>query len=146
MKVYLDTCSLQRPLDDKLQLRIRLEAEAILSVLDLAKAGRIELVSSDVLLFEVSRNPLQARREFAQETIAGFPHHIELTEAITARAEELNRAGIKTLDSLHLASAEAEGVDAFCTCDDSFLTKAKREARGGLNVVSPLDLAEELEL
>jgi len=145
MKVYLDTCSLQRPLDDKSQLRIRLEAEAILSVLDLAKAGRIELVSSDALLFEIRRNPLQARREFALETIAGFASHVDLTEEIRMRAETLNQAGIKTLDSLHLALAEAEDVDAFCTCDDSFLTKAKREATGGINVVSPLELAEELE-
>lgn len=145
MKVYLDTCSLQRPLDDKTQLRIRLEAEAILSVLDLAKAGRIELVSSDTLLFEVRRNPHHARREFALETIAGFTNHVELTGGIQRRAKILNQAGIQTLDSLHLASAEAAGVDIFCTCDDWFLTKAKREAMRGRNVVSPLEFAEELE-
>lgn len=28
MKVYLDTCSLQRPLDNKTQLRVLLESEA----------------------------------------------------------------------------------------------------------------------
>jgi len=145
MKVYLDTCSLQRPLDDKSQLRIRLESEAIMSVLDLAQAGRIALVSSDALLLEVSRTPIQARREFAQETIAGFPNHVELTESIQVRAKELNQLGINTLDSLHLASAEAGRVDVFCTCDDSFLTKAKREAKEGLRVVSPLEFAEELE-
>lgn len=34
MKIYLDNCSLQRPLDDKSQIRIRLEAEAILAVIE----------------------------------------------------------------------------------------------------------------
>jgi len=145
MKVYLDTCSLQRPLDDKSQLRIRLEAEAILSVLDLSKAGQVKLVSSDALIFEVRRNPLQARREFALETITGFSSHVELTESVRVRAETLNQVGIKPLDILHLASAEAEGVDVFCTCDDSFLSKAKREAEGEIKVVSPLELAEKLE-
>jgi len=71
MKVYLDSCSLQRPLDDKSQLRIRLEAEAVLSVLDLVKAGRIQLVSSDTLDFEIGRNPNPTRYDFASETIAG---------------------------------------------------------------------------
>jgi predicted nucleic acid-binding protein len=145
MKVYLDTCSLQRPLDDKSQLRIRLEAEAILSVLDLSQAGRIELVSSDALLFEIRRNPHRTRQEFALETMAEASEHIEISESIEARAEELNQAGIKTLDSLHLASAEIGEADVFCTCDDTFLNKAKREVRGRPMVVSPLELAEELD-
>lgn len=95
MKVYLDTCSLQRPLDDKSQLRIRLEAEAILSVLELARIGRVQLVSSDVPLFEAGRTPFQARREFAEETILGFPIHVELTPAIEERAEELTNLASK---------------------------------------------------
>lgn len=48
MKIYLDTCSLQRPLDDKSQVRIQLEAEAILAVLTLCKDGDVEIVSSEV--------------------------------------------------------------------------------------------------
>lgn len=33
MKIYLDTCSLQRPFDDRSQMRIALEAQAILEIL-----------------------------------------------------------------------------------------------------------------
>ncbi|MEK7249996.1 MAG: hypothetical protein AAB209_06175 [Bacteroidota bacterium] len=47
MKVYLDNCSLQRPLDSKTQTRIRLEAEAVLVIIALCDEGRIELISSD---------------------------------------------------------------------------------------------------
>ena len=120
MRVYLDTCSLQRPLDDKTQLRIRLEAEAILSVLDLVKAGQLELVSSDALAFEIGRNPHLPRQEFALETIAGAPSYVRLSETVERRAEELNQVGVETLDSLHLASAEVGEADLFCTCDDCF--------------------------
>ena len=35
MKIYLDMCSLQRPLDTKTQLRIAVEAEAVLIVVSL---------------------------------------------------------------------------------------------------------------
>ena len=53
--IYLDTCSIQRPLDDKSQPRIYLEAEAILAVLKLVESKELELLSSDVLRFEVSQ-------------------------------------------------------------------------------------------
>ena len=52
--IYLDTCSIQRPLDNKLQPRIFLEAEAILTRLSLVEAGELGLLSSDVLKFEIS--------------------------------------------------------------------------------------------
>jgi len=39
MKVYLDMCSIQRPLDTKTHARIAVEAEAILGVLTLCEAG-----------------------------------------------------------------------------------------------------------
>ena len=145
MKLYLDTCSLQRPLDDRAQLRIRLEAEAILSALDLVKAGQLELIASDVLDYEIGRNPHPTRREFGEETMAGVQHYIRLSGEIIRRAEEVNRAGIATLDSLHLAAAEAAEADWFCTCDDTFLKKARRLAKGRTRVVSPLELAEEIE-
>jgi len=57
MQLYLDTCSLHRPLGDKSQLRIALEAEAILAILAMWEAGAVGLASSDVLQFEVNRNP-----------------------------------------------------------------------------------------
>jgi hypothetical protein len=42
MKIYLDICSVQRPLDDKAQLRILVEAEAILGILALCESGQAE--------------------------------------------------------------------------------------------------------
>jgi hypothetical protein len=47
MRVYLDRYSPQRPLDSKTQVRIVLEAEAVLGILALCEAGSIELISSE---------------------------------------------------------------------------------------------------
>ena len=49
MRIYLDMCSIQRPLDTKTQPRIAVEAEAILGVLMLCEAGQVELMTSDAL-------------------------------------------------------------------------------------------------
>jgi len=45
MKIYLDNCSLQRPLDSRTSTRIALEAEAVLGVLALLESGKIQLIS-----------------------------------------------------------------------------------------------------
>ena len=57
MRIYFDTCSLNRPLDNRTQLRVALEAEVIIGLLASCKVGIIELVSSDVLIFEAEQNP-----------------------------------------------------------------------------------------
>ena len=47
MRVYLDNCSLQRPLDSRTRTRVILEAEAILSVLTFLESGRAEEARAD---------------------------------------------------------------------------------------------------
>jgi hypothetical protein len=49
MRIYLDSCSLQRPLDDQTQPRIRVETEAVLVILAAAQAGDIIMVNSEAL-------------------------------------------------------------------------------------------------
>lgn len=144
MKLYLDTCSLNRPLDDKSQVRIALEAEAILAILTLWEARSVTLVSSEILQFEVARNPHPQRRAFVSEILFRTTTTIELIEAIEQRAKELERRGFKALDALHLASAEAGQVDYFCTCDDRLLKKAKAQTDLSVAIFSPLELAQEL--
>jgi len=40
-------CSIHRPLDDKAQLRILVESEAVLGIIALCESGQADLVSSD---------------------------------------------------------------------------------------------------
>ena len=145
MKIYLDTCSLQRPLDSKNQIRIILEAEAVLGILALCESGKIELVSSEVLLFEIDRNPNMTRQEYALEVLSKAKTFVVLNEQMEKRAREFDALGIKPLDALHLASAEEAQADYFCTCDDKFLKRAKAVSGLKTRVVSPIELIEELE-
>lgn len=146
MKIYLDNCSLQRPLDDKTQTRILLEAEAIAAILGLCEFGDLMLVSSSILLAEIENNPDQLRKELASEIFAVAKEEIQLTAQAKNRAEEFERRGFQPIDALHLACAESETIDYFCTCDDKFLKKAKAQNDLKIKVVSPLELADEILL
>lgn len=144
MKIYLDNCCLQRPLDDKSQLRIQLEAEAILAVLTLCENQEVQLVSSDVLEFEKDKSPHPQRQAYVEEILAKAPIFVELNNQITQRGKELENVGFKGADALHLACAEAERVDYFCSCDERLLRRAKTLKIVRVKVVSPLELVEEI--
>ena len=75
------------------------------------------------------------------EAISGAPNYIPLSSAVELRAQELNQAGIETLDSLHLASAEAAEVDFFCTRDDSFERKPSKRSGVGHKLFTLCDVA-----
>jgi len=70
MLIYLDTCCLQRPLDDRSQPRINIEAEAILTILGIIEKNNIALVSSEVLEYEISRIPDKNRENKVREILA----------------------------------------------------------------------------
>lgn len=84
------------------------------------------------------------RKEYALAVLAKAKEHIKVSREVEERAERLVSEGIKPLDALHLALAEAGAVDYFCTSDDRLLKKAKR-AKVMVKVVSPLELVEEIE-
>lgn len=140
--VYLDTCSIQRPLDSLTHIRLRLEAEAILGIMAQIQAGQIDLISSTVLEMETVQNPHLIRREHGLQ-ILGQASIIVVTNAdIEERASLFISQGVRPMDALHLACAEAARTDYFCTCDDQFLRKARSIAFSEMQVVSPIELAE----
>ena len=145
MRIYLDTCSIQRPLDSKTQIRIVLEGEAVLGILSLCEQSAAELISSEVLIFEAERNPNPARKEYARAVLSRAKIAVTLNEQVEKRARELNSTGFEPLDALHLASAEEVKADYFCTCDDRLLKRAKSFPSLKTRVMSPIELAEEME-
>ena len=145
MKIYLDVCAIQRPLDTPEQIRIVLEAESVLGILALCDVGRLELVSSDVLIYETEQNPLLVRQEHAKAILSKANVVIRLSDEIKSHSSELEESGLKPLDALHLASAEAGKVDYFCTCDDRLLRRAQHITGLHVKVVSPLELIQEIE-
>jgi predicted nucleic acid-binding protein len=144
MRVYLDCCSLQRPFDDRTQLRIAVEAEAVLSILALCESNKLTLVSSVALLYEINRIPDQERRINAHKILTLMTEMLELTPSVEAFARRLEASGFKPLDALHLAFASIAKVDYFCTCDDKFLRKAKGLKELSVKPVSPTEMVMEL--
>lgn len=144
MKIYLDNCCLQRPLDDKSQARNRLETEAILAILALWEGGKISIVSSEVLAFELGKNPHPERKAYVTEILAKADVFVEVDRRMVQRAKVLEGQGFRGVDALHLACAEAEGVGYFCSCDDRLLKRARALQPLLVKVVSPLELAEEI--
>jgi predicted nucleic acid-binding protein len=114
-KIYLDSCSIQRPLDSKNQIRVRLEAEAVLGILSLVESDQIELVSSEVLLFEINRNSSPIRQEYGQEVILKAKSFVHVSVKIERRSKQFYKWVLQPLDAAHLASAEEAKADYFCT-------------------------------
>ena len=145
MKVYLDTCSIQRPLDTPNQTRIRLEADAVLGILERVEGGDIELVSSTVLELEISQNSLAIRREHGEQILNRATSVVTIDVSRANRAKEFVQQGVKAVDALHLAAAESADADYFCTCDDRFLRRAKGFSDLRTTVVTPIELIRIIE-
>jgi predicted nucleic acid-binding protein len=144
VRVYLDLCCLKRPFDLQEQPVIRLQTEAVLSILALP-SGTVEFLRSQALVLENSLNPNQARREAAALWLSeGDAVSLNETD-LAARMEELSIKGFKSFDAFHLATAELAGADAFLTVDLQILRLASRVA-GELHVrvTDPVHFVEEI--
>ena len=137
-------CSIQRPLDSRKQLRVALEAEAILGILRICRPGALELIGSEVLLFELRNNPDPVRREYAEGVLRKATVFQPTTDEVESRAGTLKAAGLKPIDALHLASAVEADADYFCTCDIRLMKRARRADTGRTRVLSPVELAAEV--
>ena len=145
MKIYLDNCSIQRPLDDRSQLRIAVESEIILNVLSLIEAKKIDLLTSEILLYEANKISNIFLKEFTLKVLSKRAEFVELDDTIENRSKAFINSGIKPIDALHLASAEKMEADFFCTCDDNFLKKAVKINDLKIKAVSIFELLKEIE-
>lgn len=145
VRIYFDVCSLQRPLDDRAQLRVAVEADAVVALIGLCETGSLGLISSFALDFEVDKNPNPIRRDFARRVLRRAIRRVERTPELELFALDLVLGGgVKPLDALHLACALEGEADYFCTCDDRLLKKA-RGLEWPMTMVTPLGLVSELE-
>ena len=145
MKIYLDLCAIQRPLDTPNQIRIILESEAVLGIIAYCDIGQVELLSSEALLYEGEQSSVPVRKEQTSAVLAKAKNILNVTEKEKKRAVELTTFGIKPLDALHIALAESGNADYFCTCDDKLLQNAKKVKNLALKVANPVDLIQEIE-
>lgn len=141
MRLYLDNNVYNRPFDDLSVPRNRDEAQAVEKLFGRVTVGEFELYGSFVLELENSRLGEVLRREQVGALIALARNRVGRDAAVRARAEWLQRSGLREYDALHLAAAESAEVDYFVTCDDRLLREAKRIAN--VEAVTPLELSEK---
>jgi predicted nucleic acid-binding protein len=142
VKIYLDTSVYNRPFDDQMQPRIWLETLAFAVILQMIEAGSVELVTSTVVAYENSRNPFLMRRDWVSHCSGSAGHVQRVDERIRQRAEELEQQGLKAVDALHVACAEASGCEYLLTCDDRLLRRYQGER---VHVLNPVDFIVEAE-
>ncbi len=139
MRIYLDVCCLNRPFDDHTQDRVRLESEAVLTILSHGQAKNWDLLNSEVIDIEVSKIPDDDKRLKVSILSSMLQQNIVINEDIERRAIEIERLGFKPFDALHIACAEAGKTDVLLTTDDEFLKKAiQNKAALGVRVENPV--------
>lgn len=143
-KIYLDLCAIQRPLDTANQIRIILEAEAVLGIIALCDNNQVELLSSEALLFEGEQSSLFVRKEHTFAVLTKAKSTLMIAQKEKDRAAEIVKIGIKPLDALHIALAESGNADFFCTCDDKILRNASKINNLAVKIVNPVDLVKEI--
>ncbi len=126
IRVYLDTCCLNRPFDDQGQYRIRSESEAVLDVLERVAAGEWRMIGSDAVDAETAAITDPERRRRVQVMASTASEHVHFHQHLTKRAQVLEEMGFRGYDSLHIACAEAAGTDILLTTDDAFVRCARR--------------------
>jgi len=125
-RVYLDTNIYFRPLDDQSDRRIRAETGAFLKIVDTAETGKIEIVSSDYVKFEIEQiiDPLKRKDVRGFERILSKAN-VASSRRLTALARAFaSKCNIGSLDALHIAAACVGRADFLLTCDDEILENA----------------------
>lgn len=125
-RIYLDVCCFNRPFDDQSQSRIRVEAEAVLAILERCETGEWELVVSEMVETEVAQIADQERRQRIEGALLMARSQIRVNETVESRGEELQNLGFQGFDAIHLACAEIAQVDVFLSTDDRLLRRAAR--------------------
>ena len=144
MRIYLDSCCLQRPFDDQTQPRIKVEAEAVLAILASIQAGELLMLNSEALEYELSRIPDDVRRNEVMAVLALADERLEIDDATERLAEQLERRGLRSMDAVHLAIASTAKADFFCTCDDKLLRGSLAVSSLTCKVVTVLALVPEI--
>lgn len=125
-KIYLDVCCLNRPFDDWTQERIRLEGEAILSIMECIRVRKWQLVNSEAIEVELEKMRNLDKLENILKLLELATIAINIDEEIDLRSQQLENLGFGLYDSFHIACAEVAQVNILLSTDDRLLKKALR--------------------
>ena len=144
MKIYLDNCCYNRPYDQVKQLTVEFEARAKLNIQQEIKYGRLELVTSEVLIYEIQNHPIEMTRNailaFVEDN-SSFHVGAEHNKEIDQKARQIMETGIHYKDACHVASALYAQCDFFLTTDKRLLKYKTDQIR----MRNPIDFIREME-
>jgi hypothetical protein len=143
LRVYLDNCCFNRPFDEQVQARIRVEAEAKLDIQSRILAKELDLAWSYMVEFENEVNPFDERKNAIENWHTHATVTIEETPDILSKAESLTTLGFKSKDALHVACAISAGCAYFLTTDDEILRRAGSVP--DVEILNPTDLLRALD-
>lgn len=126
MKIYLDTCCLNRPFDDQSQKRIHIESEAIILILIEVYKKKWKWIGSEILEIEIEQIPNIERKNYLKN-ILRYAHKSVIVKYIDIeRGKQLEQIGFKSFDAMHIACAERGKANIFLTTDDKLLKLAEK--------------------
>lgn len=143
MKIYMDTCCLNRPFDDQSNPRIRLESEAIKTIITFVEKNVWSLVGSFVLDFEIKNISDDKKYRSIKKINTLSSYYVKATPQIQARARKFEKIILQAFDATHLASAEGN-ADILLTTDDRFIKRSKNIKDLEISVENPLKWLEEV--
>lgn len=144
MKIYLDTNIYCRPLDDRMQPRIYLEAEACLFILGKIENQEIKTFGSDILLYELGQAD-KIKQSYILPFVRFWQSNITLSDEIVRKARNIQKKyHIGSRDAIHLVSAMEAGCRYFLTCDDQLISKCEKFTK--IKIINPVDFIKEEKL
>jgi len=141
----MDCCCLNRPSDDQTQEKIRIESDAIIAILSKCFYGSWKLIGSDIIEYEIMKTPDINKKNRALDLYKIKEENVAINDIIIKRATEIQRYGLKQIDSLHYAVAEYRNVNVLLTVDKDFINSSKK-INSSLKVENPINwFMEEIE-
>ena len=145
MKLYFDVCCYSRFYDDQTRVKIYMESEAILNIINLSRKNNDGIAGSPAIDLEIDRIDNAEKREkikfFYSQTIT---EKIDYTGNVLKRVKDLSEhTKLKTLDSFHLSFAENCNADILLTTDVKF-EKACSKMNLKIRVMNPIKFIMEV--
>jgi len=143
-RIYFDACCYNRPFDNQLDGKIKLESEAILLLESGVKANQLDLYSSGVVEYELSQmKDLEKKASVFAFYSSMASGKLEFCNEIEQIADNLDRHNIKYMDALHVAYCEHYGIDYMLTTDKVLLNTIRR-VELMTKVINPLEFVMEV--
>lgn len=143
MRLYFDNCCYNRPFDDQLMVRIRLETEALLFFQSGILNEEFELAWSYIIDYENAQNPYPEKRQVISKWKEKAVIDVIENPSILQNALELVKHNLKNKDALHIACAIFAKCDYFLTTDDKVLNKNLLIEE--IEIINPIELINIIE-